>query len=70
MKSRHRRETRIELKVPMGLFGSFRPTEWNEEVYTRRPPFVVETMSGRVFVVPRDLDNEAKLDKVASSLGL
>ncbi len=54
----------------MSLFGSFRPTEWNEEGYTRRPPFVVETMSGRVFVVPRDMDAEAKLDKISSSLGL
>jgi hypothetical protein len=58
------------LKIPLGLFGSFRPTEWNEEVYTRRPPFVAESMSGRVFVVPRDMDTEATLDKVSSSLGL
>jgi len=58
------------LKIPLGLFGSFRPTEWNEEGYTRRPPFVVETMSGRVFIVPRDLDAEGTLDKVSPSLGL
>ncbi len=58
------------MKVPMSLFGSFRPSEWNEEAYTRRPPFVVETMSGRVFVVPRDMDAEAKLDRISSPLGL
>jgi hypothetical protein len=58
------------LKIPLGLFGSFRPTEWNEEVYTRSPPFVVETMSGRVFIVPRDMDTEATLDKMSSFLGL
>jgi hypothetical protein len=61
---------RIILKVPLSLFGAFRPTEWNEESYTRRPPFVVETTSGRVFVVPRDMDVEATLDKISSSLGL
>ena len=58
------------MKIPMGLFGTFRPTEWNEEAYTRRPPFVTETMSGRVFVVPRDMDTETSLDKISSSLGL
>ncbi len=58
------------LKIPLDLFGSFRPTEWDEAVYTRKPPFVVESTSGRVFVVPRDLDTEAVLDKVSSSLGL
>jgi len=58
------------LKIPLGLFGSFRPTEWSEEVYTRKPPFVAESMSGRVFVVPRDLDAEATLDRISSSLGL
>ncbi len=39
-------------------------------MYTRKPPFVVESTSGRVFVVPRDLDTEAALDKISSSLGL
>jgi hypothetical protein len=58
------------LKIPMNLFGSFRPTEWSEEAYTRHPPFVVETASGRVFLVPRDLAAEATIDKFASSLGL
>lgn len=58
------------MKIPLGLFGSFRPTEWSEEVYTRRPPFETESMSGRVFVVPRDLDAEATLDRISSSLGL
>jgi hypothetical protein len=58
------------LKVPMTLFASFRPTDWSEEAYTRRPPFVVETVSGRVFVVPRDLAAESTLDKISSSLGL
>ena len=58
------------MKIPLGLFGSFKPTDWNERGYTRRPPFMVETSSGRVFVVPRDLDAESTLDKVASSLGL
>ena len=63
-------EARVRMKIPLCLFGSFRPTEWNEEVYTRRPPFVVESMSGRVFVVPRDMDTETTLDKVSASLGL
>ena len=58
------------MKVPMGLFASFKPTDWSERSYTRRPPFMVETTAGRVFVVPRDLDAESTLDKVASSLGL
>lgn len=54
----------------MNLFGVFRPTEWSEESYTRHPPFVVETVSGRVFVVPEDFAAESALDKVSSSLGL
>ena len=58
------------MKIPMDLFGSFRPTDWNEEAYTRHPPFVVEAVSGRVFVVPRDSAAEATLDRVAPSLGL
>jgi len=58
------------LKVPMSLFGSFRPTDWREEVYTKNPPFMVENVSGRVFVVPRDLGTESALDGLTSSLGL
>ncbi len=58
------------MKIPLGLFGSFRPTDWREEIYTTRPPFVVENVSGRVFVVPRDYDVEFALDKISSSLGL
>ncbi|HUK80256.1 MAG TPA: hypothetical protein VLU91_06295 [Nitrososphaerales archaeon] len=58
------------MKVPLALFGSFKPTEWNEEAYTRHPPFVVETVSGRVFMVPRDYETEAALDKISSPLGL
>jgi hypothetical protein len=54
----------------MSLFGSFRPTDWSEEVYIKRPPFVVETISGRVFVVPRDSEVESALDKISPSLGL
>lgn len=54
----------------MDLFGSFRPTDWNEEAYTRHPPFVVEAASGRVFVMPRDSEAETTLDRVAPSLGL
>jgi len=54
----------------MRLFGAFRPTEWNEEVYTERPPFTTETVSGRVLVVPRDQEIEAALDKLSASLGL
>jgi len=57
------------LKVPMGLFGVFRPTEWTEEAYIRRPPFMVESISGRVFVTPRDDLAEAALDGI-SSFGL
>ena len=58
------------MKVPMSLFGSFRPTEWSEEAYTKHPPFVVEKVSGRVFVMPRDYAAESTVDKVAASLGL
>lgn len=58
------------MKIPMDLFGSFRPTDWNEEAYTRHPPFVVEAASGRVFVMPRDSEAETTLDRVAPSLGL
>ena len=54
----------------MHLFGAFRPAEWNEEAYTRHPPFVVEAASGRVFLVPRDSSAEATVDRIASSLGL
>ena len=58
------------MKIPMSLFGSFRPTDWSEEAYTRHPPFVVENVSGRVFVVPRDFAAESSLDKISSQFGL
>ena len=58
------------MKIPMNLFSAFRPMEWGEEAYTRRPPFVVEAVSGRVFVVPRDSVAESTLDAVSSALGL
>ena len=60
----------VSLKIPMSLFASFKPTDWSESCYTRRPPFVVETISGRVFVVPRDSLSESVLDGASSSLGL
>ena len=64
------RERAIRMKVPMSLFGAFRPTEWSEEAYTTHPPFVVETVTGQVFVLPRDYSAESSLDRVSSSLGL
>ena len=54
----------------MRLFGSFRPTEWTEEVYVTRPPFVMETISGRVHLVPRDYRVEETLEAISSPLGL
>ena len=58
------------MKVPMRLFGSFKPTEWTEEVYITRPPFVTETISGRVYLAPRDYHVEETLDAISSPLGL
>jgi hypothetical protein len=58
------------LKIPIRLFGAFRPTEWNEEGYTRRPPFTVETISGLAFLVPRDSEVETTLERISSSLAL
>ena len=58
------------MKIPMSLFGSFRPTEWNEDAYTSNPPFIVETLSGRTYLVPRDYHVEEALDGISSSLGL
>ena len=54
----------------MSLFGSFRPTEWSEEAYTTDPPFAVETVTGRVFVLPRDYAAESSIDGISASLGL
>ncbi len=54
----------------MILFGSFRPTEWREEAYTKDPPFSVETASDRAYVVPRDYQVESVLDRIARPLGL
>lgn len=54
----------------MRLFGAFRATDWSEDAYTRHPPFVVENISGRVFVAPRDIQAESVLDRISSSLGL
>ena len=59
-----------KMKIPASLFSSFRPTEWNEESYIQHPPFIVEKVSGRVFVTPRDLEAENALDKISASLGL
>jgi len=58
------------LKIPLSLFGSFRPTDWREEAYTKRPPFIIEMISGRVFLVPRDHEVESVLDAMSPSLGL
>jgi hypothetical protein len=54
----------------MRLFGSFKPTEWTEETYIARPPFTIETISGRVYLVPRDYHVEERLDAISSPLGL
>ena len=54
----------------MRLFGSFKPTEWTEETYITRPPFTIETISGRVYLVPRDYNVEERLDAISSPLGL
>jgi len=54
----------------MSLFGSFRPTDWREEAYISRPPFTIETISGRVFLIPRDHEVESMLDAISASLGL
>jgi len=58
------------LKIPMAIFGSFSPTDWSEEAYIRHPPFTVETVAGRVFMVPRDQTAESVLDKLSAPLGL
>jgi len=58
------------LKIPMRLFGAFRPTECNEEMYTKRPPFTTQTISGRVFIMPRDPEVETILDKLSAPLSL
>ena len=58
------------MKIPLSLFGSFRPTDWREEAYTKRPPFIIEMISGRVFLVPRDHEVESVLDAMSPSLGL
>jgi len=58
------------LKIPLALFGAFRPADWHEEIYTMHPPFTMESVSGRVYVYPRDLEAESALDKASSSLGL
>ena len=58
------------MKIPMSLFGSFRPTDWREEAYISRPPFTIETISGRVFLIPRDHEVESMLDAISASLGL
>jgi len=60
----------IGMKIPMSMFRSFRPTDWSEKAYIKRPPFVVENSSGRVFVIPRDPEVESALDGISSSLGL
>ena len=58
------------MKIPMNLFGNFRPTEWNESAYISSPPFTVETLSGRTYLVPRDYHMEETLDVISPSLGL
>jgi hypothetical protein len=58
------------LKVPIALFGAFRPTDWREDAYTRHPPFEVETVSAHVFIVPRDDEAESTLDRISPHLGL
>ena len=54
----------------MRLFASFNPTDWTEEAYINRPPFTIETVSGRVYLVPRDYHVEETLDAISSPLGL
>jgi len=54
----------------MRLFGSFKPTEWTEEAYIARPPFTIETISGRIYLVPRDQHVGETLEAISSPLGL
>lgn len=58
------------METPIRLFGAFNVTEWSEDAYVYRPPFVVENTSGKVFVIPRDTQAESALDSISSSLGL
>ena len=34
------------MKIPMKLFGSFRPADWAEEDYISHPPFVAHAFQG------------------------
>jgi hypothetical protein len=52
------------------LLATFLPSEWNEKAYANGPPFTMEDELGRVYLVPRDRDAEAKLSGISLSLGM
>ncbi len=58
------------MTVLEGILADFEPPEWAEETYVRAPPFVIESLSGKVLVVPRDRDAEMKLSRLSPLLGL
>ena len=58
------------MTMQTNLLASFEPLEWSEETYANAPPFTIESVSGRVFLVARDHGSETTLDCLSSSLGL
>ena len=58
------------MKIPMKLFGSFRPADWAEEDYISHPPFVAHALSGQLLLVPRDPRVDETVRSLASVLGL
>jgi hypothetical protein len=58
------------MTTALSLLGSFSPSDWNEELYSRLPPYVLENAGGKVFVLPMKNHAELVLDELAPRLGL
>jgi hypothetical protein len=58
------------LRTALSLLGSFSPSDWSEELYARLPPYVLETVGGKVLILPMKTHAELILDDLSSRLGL
>jgi len=58
------------MATALSLLGSFSPSDWSEELYSRLPPYVLENTGGKVLLLPMKTQVELVLDDLCSPLGL
>lgn len=58
------------MEALLDLLGSFTPSQWSEEAFIKKPPFLLENNGGKAFATPTDPDTEIILDRLSRTMGL